>query len=241
MQLYFIRHAQSVNNAVYNEEIPGKRISPDPELTEKGWQQASLLADFLTIQPSGKTTGSRDLKNLNGFHLTHLYSSLMIRAVATASLVSNATGLPLHPWLEVYEAGGIFWEDEETGVVSGQPGMGRDFFVKNFPQLVLPENMYLEGWYTGGLEPQENKMLRARLFLQGLLEKHGGTADRVAVFSHGGFYSYFMLTLLGKESSNGYWFSINNTGISRIDFDGEHIEVIYTNRTDHLPDELITY
>jgi hypothetical protein len=37
------------------------------------------------------------------------------------------------------------------------------------------------------------------------------------------------------------WFFLNNTGISRFDFDPDGVAVlVYHNRTDHLPERLLT-
>lgn len=44
MELYFIRHGQSQNNA--NVQNPEYRESPDPELTEIGSAQANYLVEF---------------------------------------------------------------------------------------------------------------------------------------------------------------------------------------------------
>jgi hypothetical protein len=38
----------------------------------------------------------------------------------------------------------------------------------------------------------------------------------------------------------GFWFGINNTGITRLNFKEEGVELMYANRLEHLPAELIT-
>jgi 2,3-bisphosphoglycerate-dependent phosphoglycerate mutase len=81
---------------------------------------------------------------------------------------------------------------------------------------------------------------RARRVIYDLIEQHGGTDDRVAVVSHGGFYNFVLAELLGIQADNGFWFSINNTGITRFNFDSEGIGLAYANRLEHLPTELIT-
>ena len=45
MELYFIRHGQSMNNAHWNN--PAYTESPDPALTELGLEQARHLSESL--------------------------------------------------------------------------------------------------------------------------------------------------------------------------------------------------
>jgi hypothetical protein len=49
-----------------------------------------------------------------GFHITHVYCSLMERAVATGHRVAEALDLPLLGWIDIHETGGMFLYDEET-------------------------------------------------------------------------------------------------------------------------------
>jgi 2,3-bisphosphoglycerate-dependent phosphoglycerate mutase len=72
------------------------------------------------------------------------------------------------------------------------------------------------------------------------LERHGNTQDRVAVVSHGGFYNHFLAVVLGLEARGKWWFLLNNTAITRIDFTLEEARLVYQNRVEHLPRELIT-
>jgi len=61
----------------------------------------------------------------------------------------------------------------------------------------------------------------------------------VAVISHGGFYNIIMHLILEMPLDRKYWFAMNNTGITRIDFVEERV-IIYMNYLRHLPAELIT-
>ena len=58
-------------------------------------------------------TSRRDYVNRGGFGFTHLYSSLMVRALATASYLSVALNVPLVVWEDLHEVGGIFVIDDE--------------------------------------------------------------------------------------------------------------------------------
>ncbi len=238
MQLYYIRHGQSANNALYDQTGSSKGRSPDPDLTQAGVEQVNHLAGYVSrpFQP-----GYEDLRNEYGFGFTHIYTSLMVRAVKTAYPIAQATGLPVVGWEIIHEEGGIFTGDETTEEKIGQPGMPRSYFENHFPGLILPEWLGEEGWYRAQqYEPHENRLSRAQFFLDELKQRHGGSQDRVAVVSHGGFFNLFMAVLLGLNTRNGYWFLMNNTAISRFDFHDDHVAVIYINRTDHLPAHLIT-
>jgi 2,3-bisphosphoglycerate-dependent phosphoglycerate mutase len=238
VQLYFIRHAQSANNKLYEESGSWDGRDSDPELTELGHQQAQRLAQHLACA-NGEAPGS-DFINRRRFGLTHLYSSLMVRALATGIYLAAALHLPLQVWEDLHEVGGIFTIDRETGDHIGQPGKSPAELAARFPQVELPLTLTDSGWWNRSHESVELQARRARRFVYDLLERHGGTVDRVAVISHGGFYNFVLAELLGTQAENGFWFSLNNTGITRFNFDPESIGLAYANRLEHLPTELIT-
>lgn len=246
MELYFIRHGQSQNNANWGN--PDYQESPDPALTEIGREQACYVAEFLKEQQLITNPKAWNIQNRLGFGLTHIYTSLMERAVNTAAPSARALGIPFTAWEEIHESGGIYGRDGELQF-KGLPGKPRTYFDRHFPELVLPEYFNGDGWWNRPHESEDECNLRARKFLADLLARHadreGQPAQRVAIFSHGGFFSHLMFAIfdspwrqaaLGMKSS----FVLNNCSISRIDFLGDEIYIGYINRTDHLPDHLIT-
>jgi broad specificity phosphatase PhoE len=72
-----------------------------------------------------------------------------------------------------------------------------------------------------------------------LLERHGGTNDRVAIVSHGAFYNYLVTAIGGQDGQANLWLLMNNTAISRMGFEDRAV-FYYHNRTDHLPREWMT-
>jgi len=52
MQLYFIRHAQSINNALWQENGHNNGRKADPLITEIGKQQAERVGAFLCMKPA---------------------------------------------------------------------------------------------------------------------------------------------------------------------------------------------
>jgi 2,3-bisphosphoglycerate-dependent phosphoglycerate mutase len=224
MQFYYIRHGQSANNLLYATTGSDKGRDCDPKLTETGQQQAELLADYLYREK---------------FDLTHLYTSMMVRAVSTGTIVADRLGLPLVAWPDLHEEGGIFLADEQGNLV-GQSGKDRAYFKRHFPGLVLPEKMGASGWWNRPFESVADRPVRARRFVQDLTSRHAGTDHRVAVISHGGFYNHVLSALLNLSTNHSLWFLLNNTAISRIDFSSGRKDFIYHNRVDFLPPELIT-
>lgn len=79
MELFIIRHGQSVGNTVQED-------MPDCELTGLGRNQAETVA-----------------RCMRGAELTHIVSSPLIRAIETAMPLSRATGLPVRIWSDLYE------------------------------------------------------------------------------------------------------------------------------------------
>lgn len=241
MQLYFIRHGQSENNQLWAETGSVHGRSEDPRLTEAGRLQAERLAELLSrpgVPPAIPV--EYDGQNVTGFQITHLYCSLMLRAIDTATILARAIGIPLAAWEDVHEVGGIHWNGEEGGEPIGRPGKNRAFFEEHYPHLSLPSRLGEEGWWNRPYESREERPRRAARFLRDLLARHGQGADRVAVVSHGGFYNHIMHALLDLPPGSGLWFSMNNAAITRIDIASDGVWLQYTNRVDHLPPELIT-
>jgi 2,3-bisphosphoglycerate-dependent phosphoglycerate mutase len=242
LKIYFIRHGQSTNNVVYEDESKIDYFDlrkPDPDLTAVGEEQARIVADYLN-QPY--TEDGFDPHNRNGFGLTHLYCSLMIRAVKTGNAISKATGLPLVAWPEIHETGGVFDVEKKAGepVFIGQPGLGRSFFKSEFPNLVIPDDLPEEGWWNREIEPRENYRKRGRKVVNELLKRHGGSDHRVGLVLHGGIFTK-MLTAIFEVQTDHHWFLMNNCAISRVDVrDDGHVMLAYMNSVDHLPDHLIT-
>ncbi|MGI6251588.1 MAG: histidine phosphatase family protein [Anaerolineaceae bacterium] len=252
MQIYFIRHAQSLNNAIWEKDhyTENTRVA-DPPLTQKGIEQAKILADFLAkTDPNYITQYGEgwDPQNRAGFGLTHLYTSLMERAVHTGSIIADKLDLPLYGGHDFHEVGGIYLEVIENDIPTIQIVHGRnlDFFNANFPRLIPLREVEERGWWAGGKEEKSSRMPRAQRVIQLLKERHSGTDDRVGVITHGGFFRYlfralFQLDLDDPEDQRlRYNLNFNNCGITRIDFEGDQFTMMYQNRLDYLPSDLVT-
>lgn len=258
MRLYFIRHAQSANNALWDSTGSEVGRSDDPELSPTGVQQTRVLGDFLERgndplergiavgagygYPSKENARGKDLAERGaGAGLTHLYTSPMTRAVQTALEVGRGTGLRPQIWEDWHESGGI-WLDKD-GVRVGLEGQNRGYFQRQFPSVTLPDDSAPQGWWSRDYEDDTQRFPRAKRVWAELLARHGGTNDRVAVVSHGHFYACVIAVVLGLPNLDGVFFVLNNTGVTRLD----HCEnlhrstnLIYANRLDHLEPALVT-
>jgi broad specificity phosphatase PhoE len=246
MQLYFIRHGQSINNL--NVDTPDYVESSDAFLTEVGCEQAKTLAAYLKERQNITKNAGWNEQNQYGFGFDHIYCSLMERAVATATPISQALGIPLVAWPEICEEGGIYAREKELNK-KGLPGKPRSFFEKNFPDLILPDGLDESGWWNRSFEEFEERQPRADKVLAELVACHGDQAgkpdQRVALVSHGGFFMRLVSAMLKLPWRQGAfdlksWFYVNNCSISRFDITKDEIVICYINRTDHLPAHLIS-
>ncbi len=242
MQLFLIRHCQSANNAIWEQTLFYEDRVPDPPLTATGRRQAEMLARFLATHGEHATLVGADPQNIGGFAITHLYCSLMERAVETGEILSRRLGLPLVAWPETHEGGGLFKQDAGSGERSGVEGPGREYFESNHPELVLSQSLGAGGWWNRPHEELPELLTRASRVRADLQQRHGEGAHRVALITHGGFYHFFLCELLNIASpeERAHWFHLNNGGISHISFAERRIRVNYLNRLDFLPAELIT-
>lgn len=264
MRFYFIRHGQSENNVMWFKTKSSKGRVEDPDLTELGLRQSHAAGRFLS---QIRTDVGENQFDSNGRGLTHIYTSLMLRAVQTAFAISQETGLPVHALTDLHEGGGIYHDDLTLGQKIGQPGHNRQYFETHYPDLFLPDELGADGWWNRAYEDRHELPERARRLMRTLLDRHGGTNDWVALVSHGDFYQRVLAILLQlplrdfhvdhpewstefdleqghREKISGLpentWFLLNNAAITRIDINGDYLLIAYTNRHDFIPPELIT-
>lgn len=251
MQVYFIRHGQSVNNSLWEgEKYMAEGRMADPPLTQKGLRQAEITGDFLALkrEACNLMRPELDYQNRTGFHLTHLYCSLMERALQTGVIIAEKIGLPLIGLEDVHEIGGIYHESIIDGlpVVEILHGLGSKELAERYPTVQLNAPIPERGWWLGGKEPLEKRVERVKRVIQFIKDRHGGTEDRVGIVTHGSFTAqlYRQILHLNMKPDIDYitrkGFVSNNCSITRVDDYGQEFLMMYFNRADHLPDELIT-
>lgn len=238
MRLYFIRHGQSVNNLLWTETQSDKGRSHDPELTPIGHAQAQCAAAFMRDELAARLPfGGQWNENARP---QVLYTSLMTRAIETGRPIARALNVPLIALADAHEMGGLYLQDETTGEKRGVPGPTRSHFAEHYPELELPSHVNEEGWWNRPFEELEQLPARAERIWNILLEHHGDTDDVIGLITHGGIYNYILAHLLHLSSREHIWFTINNCAISRIEWTSRGLSLVYLNRIDYLPPDLIT-
>lgn len=249
MQVYFIRHGQSTNNVSWElRDVEGYDRVSDPPLTPLGMLQAQTLANFIASTHSNSADSLSVGAYRHQVKITHLYSSLMIRAIHTGTILSEKLGIPLYGLPEAHEIGGIYLETMVDGKpdISFEHGVTSAYLQQNFPDFNLHEPIEERGWWQGGMEPETDPMLRAKSVLALIKDRHMGTNDHVAIVTHGGFFNTMARTIFDvrlDEPNNTKlptWFSFCNCALSRIDFVEDRAVWVYHNRTDFMDDELVT-
>lgn len=209
MHLYIVRHGQSTGN-ITTDDVP------DGPLTDLGRRQA-------------EETGAR----LSGEGITHVLSSPLIRALATAGAIAGAAGLDE---VEV-------WPALQEHRFSLHRGHGHAALREVYGGAVFHESMAEEGWDHGG-EDFAGAQARGAEAIAALCARFG-PADRVVIATHGAFANYLLRALTQSPLGNRIWFAINNCGISHVWFVPEdrrpvdpyfpsEVEILCVNDTSHL-------
>lgn len=246
MKLYIIRHGQSTNNALMDDQ--SLRVD-DPELTQVGHKQAEITADYLANGSNIEELVRRpvDSPQRNGpqpHKITHLYCSAMHRSLQTARPIGAALNIAPEIWLEIHEHGGIWLEKD--GVIAGYGGKTRAEIMAEFPDFTLPDAITDQGWWNteAGKEDAAGSRARAMRVAKALHERaaHEETQDdTVAIVSHGGFIDSLLKALLNMLPGNRYFYAHYNTGITKVDISPDgRVMLRYMNHVSHLPPELVT-
>ncbi|GAA5437237.1 histidine phosphatase family protein [Deinococcus aquaticus] len=183
MKLLLIRHAQSQNNVIEDRPDYAQARQPDPPLTAHGHASARQFAQDADL-------GS----------VTHLYTSLMLRAVQTAAPIAARLNLPAHGLELAYEYG-----DLTTGPAGGfTPVTGSDHATlrTHCPALLWPAHLHGQPWH-GGAEPWQEPLFHARAtqVLTDLRARHPGQ-DRVALITHHDFAGALIRAALGWPATD---------------------------------------
>ena len=244
MRLYLIRHAQSQNNIVYDGTDTAKHRLVDPEITPIGHRQSEALAQYLCAPGNEPRQHPFTHEHKPDFGITHLYCSLMTRAILTAQYIHEACGIGCEALPTVFEQKGLY-SVTQSGELQQETGPGRQYFQDRFPWLNLPDSVAKDGWHFDPVESDAQFIERVASVLIHLLERHQGCNDTVALVSHWGFMDQFVNAVMGierlVENQRSDWKSnwvFDNTSYSRFDFDNDSRNVVYLNRTNHLIPEL---
>lgn len=241
--LYLIRHGQSENNAFAAEASADVAEEPprtaEPSLTATGYEQAKCVAGYLARETD--KTDLRDGTPVDGGHgIQRLYTSAMLRALETTQPIATALGLTPEIWLDVHEEGGIWLDEGDGRGAVGHPGLTREEIAEQFPGFVQPDAITDNGWWNRPFERRAELVSRSAQVAADVRRRVRQWEDRVAIVSHGTFISLLVQHLLLGEYVPDIRFSNHNTGVSRLDFDGDSVMLRYLNRIEHLPVSLVT-
>lgn len=239
LEVFFVRHAQSENNALHetcqSREEYMRRRSADPTLSSVGAAQAKALVGKLSreISPGSKVS---------------VWTSPLTRTLLTIEPTARAFGLNPIVDVELFETYGSFEEVDGVNVV--KPGKTRDAIAAEFPGYDV-SRVNQDGWYAGHdfetLEECESRAARLIVRLRNeALRLQDAPSDEcnqhaVVIVSHGNFLSEVMKGLLHSPDDVGY--SCGNASVSKVtvmtkegDDDGVStvISVEYLFSVDHL-------
>lgn len=245
MILYLIRHAQSENNHFDNwnaldHKPPGETFvrKSDPALTDIGLAQADHLARHLA-RVADKTDLRDRIVVEAGYRIEKLYCSPMKRAIQTANAIATEMNIRPELCMDVFEEGGIWLQNPESGERIGKKGMSRNEMIAQFPRMQLAQEVKQEGWWFGSFETHNEMKLRASKVALRIRQRATSSNDVVAIVSHGTFIIHLLRILTNQADGSNVAFSHQNTGLTRLDFAEDHIRVRYSNQIEHLPPDLV--
>jgi len=217
--LLLIRHAQSVNNS-----LPEEQRSADPGVTELGNRQAELLAG-----------------RLGEWRPTRLLTSPFRRTLETTVPVAAATGLVPELRVELHEQGGC-QAGAEVSLFQGQPGMSAGEIRSEFGDWQVPDSIDGQGWWKCRVwEPPLEAEQRARRLADRLVDEFGDGGQRVAVITHGMFEPILVSALLDRRFVGSEWLGdLFNTSVTQLTIDGGLVTLNSYNDVAHLTPELLT-
>ena len=206
MELLLVRHGNcNYDGPVFEDDLP---------LSPRGEEQARLVA--------------RRLKKLGP---THLFTSHLKRALATAESISDETRL--EP--KVIEAFREVWIGEILGMTDKE---ARRKYGEAYPGWNEP---FYDFGYAGGETTEKFASRIVGAFEQHILKPFDGSDAKVVLVSHGGPINVVLHHVLGIPFEGHLRFDISNTGISHLRQSANHrLYVRAINDTRHLADSQIT-
>ena len=240
MKLFFVRHGQSENNALWTNTRSNLNRVSDPQLTDVGRKQAEAAADFLYSQLRMDDPKTNDQSFKYEGEEVRIYCSLMDRAIQTGSIISQKLSLPLKAHLDIHENGGLYSEDPLTTERTGAPGRNPKELQSTYPDLILPEGINLDGWWNRPFEERETRRVRAKRVLNEFKDRYGNSDAILIVITHGGFYNYLLRAAFELRDDTEIWFDLFNAAITLVEISEDFVNLIYCNRFDFIPREIVT-
>ncbi|MBI4868482.1 MAG: histidine phosphatase family protein [Candidatus Wallbacteria bacterium] len=240
MRLFYVRHGHSSNNTL--GPIEGRSRVEDPPLTPLGLRQVEALCTAVRRRFISSIACNGRPEDSDLTPVTHIYSSLMQRALVTATRVAEALAMRVTAWPDTHEVGGIYRYCESGDEMIGLPGNDRAHFEARFPDLLLPYE--LRGpWWNRPFEEVGEAAHRAARVLSSLTGEPRRADEAVILVGHRGFYNLLLAVMQRPARQIAEMpglFELHNCAISRIDLSTEHSRVVFSNDATHLGPDLLT-
>jgi 2,3-bisphosphoglycerate-dependent phosphoglycerate mutase len=220
MQLFLIRHAESENNAK-----PAHQREHDPPITAVGRLQAQHLSDWV-----------------KSLRIDTLICSPVRRSLQTTRFISDVTGHHVHVWADVFEEGGIYF-GHGPDATAGGPGLTRSDVIAHIGEpadSTVDESITDQGWWGRDRETPEQAIVRAASVTKRIVQTYGHTEQTVALVIHADFKRRLIGQILTGSVDPQRLGALRNTGITKLDYDGQGWHLDWFNSVSHLPVRLIT-
>ena len=179
------------------------------------------------ITPAGHRQIAALAERFRDVHVDACWSSDLTRARTTARAIYVPRNLPLHTDPRFREIGMGVWEDMTFGEVHRDYG----------PQLQI-YNQDLPNWHVPDCEPYEQFAGRFQEGLRDVVAQNEGKT--VCIVAHGGILRCAIRELFFPDAPYSEMGQCDNTGVSRLEYDGGVWTLCYRNDNSHLPPELST-
>ena len=219
MRLILIRHAQSANNA-----LPEEQRIEDPAITELGHRQAAALAVWL------ESAG-----------IDHLIASPFRRSLETSEHIRRRLSVEAHVWVDLHEQGGCY-AGYEPHRYEGRPGLSQTQITAEFPGYQIEAVIDERGWWKcQPYETEEQTSARAARLLLRTLDQFGTHDQSVAYVMHADFKRKFLEKLFPRsEPPVSIWQSIYNTAVTIVEFQPDAARLDVYNSVAHLSPDMLS-
>ncbi len=192
LELYLIRHGQSMGNAGYGRDDLTLKEENDPLLTEKGLEQADLLGRYL-----------------NSTDFDHIYSSGLIRAICTADGILR--------YQQTSKAVNIMPILSEVGISPEYNGLTLDEMKEFCKSAALADGISENDprVYHSTFENEAEIFDRAEKVIDYLHSRYN-SGEKVAVVAHAAFLTVLIFRIMGFSESPIFDLGIENTSVTKV-------------------------
>ena len=200
MYVYLARHGETLWNR--QGKTQGAKDIP---LTECGIRQAEVLGE-----------------RLEGEGISKIYSSGLMRAFQTASIIGNKLNLYAEKRHELNEINFGIWE-----------GLTRQKIDTDYPGQLEAYRSDFEFAPNDG-ENLKSLQFRIQRFLDSLINKYGDTDKKILLVAHAYPIRMLIMEIMGLPKELLWRYQLSNSGISVIRIESESPYLLCLNYTTHM-------